>query len=159
RRDPRAAAHDGDRGRGHYRERPDPGESRNGEPARRNPPMRKEKRVRNVSRLVSCMGLAVLAGVALAPAEAQVPPRQQRARAIEGMVESSGDESLRQFIDTQLAPAYRELMEPGDLLAKLRSIREAAAGLGGVLYERVGDDGLRVTFVGGPKEVSVLFRI
>lgn len=104
--------------------------------------------------------LATLAGASLALAQpGEVNPRQQRGLAIERMIEGTGDESILQFIETHLAPSYRERLAPGDLLAHLRGIRAACAGFGGVLAGPAGDGATRLRFLEGPRETAVVFRI
>jgi CubicO group peptidase (beta-lactamase class C family) len=94
-----------------------------------------------------------------ATSQTERPPRQRRAMALEGMISSRGDDALRQFIDQQLAPSYRDSFPSGALLERLRAVREAVGAYDGVLYGRVGEDGMRVTFITEKNEVPVLFRI
>ncbi len=103
-----------------------------------------------------CLLLAALAASAQEP---EKNPRQLRGMAIEGMVASTGEESMRQFIDLHLAPEYRDSFAPGQLLARLRAIRAACAGSGGVLWESAGDGGTRVTFLQESRQTSVVFRL
>jgi CubicO group peptidase (beta-lactamase class C family) len=91
--------------------------------------------------------------------ESPMPPRQRQGRAIEGMVESTGEESLRKFIEEHLAPDLSDSFTTAALLDSLRSIREACAGFEGVLYQRVGENGTRITFMQGPKKTTLYFRI
>jgi CubicO group peptidase (beta-lactamase class C family) len=101
----------------------------------------------------------------LAPAQETVPqggppPRQLRGRAVEGMVESAGDASLRQFIETHLAPKYRDsFATPDKLVEHLRAIRKACAGFGGILVDPVGDNGLLMKFMLDGGEAAVMMRI
>ena len=97
-----------------------------------------------------------------APARAQEPEqnsRQRRGRAIEGLIESSGEEALQRFIDLHVAPEYRDSFAPGALLDQLRRIRSACAGAGGVLWEPAGDDGLRIRFLKDERETTLLLRL
>ncbi len=88
------------------------------------------------------------------------PPRQVRGRAVEGMIESKGDASLKQFADVHLAPKYRESFGSEEkLMAHLREIREACAGFGGVLVDPVGSDGLLIKFMMEGSENAVMMRI
>jgi CubicO group peptidase (beta-lactamase class C family) len=102
------------------------------------------------------MAAVVLAGASQAQEEMGL--RQQRGRALEGMIQSSGDESLRHFAETQLAPGYRAGFSGDALIEHLRRIREAAHGFGGVLADLTDDGGTRLTFVMGAGEVSVVFH-
>jgi hypothetical protein len=101
----------------------------------------------------------------LAPAQETVPkggppPQQLRGRAVEGMVESTGDASLRQFIETHLAPKYRDsFATPDKLVEHLRAIRKACAGYGGILVDPVGDNGLLMQFMLDGGEAAVMMRI
>jgi CubicO group peptidase (beta-lactamase class C family) len=97
-----------------------------------------------------------------APARAQEPeqnPRQRRGQAVEGLIESSGEEALLRFIDPHVAPEYRDSFAPGALLDHLRRIRAACAGAGGVLWEPAGDDGLRIRFLQDERETTLLLRL
>ena len=88
------------------------------------------------------------------------PPLQVRGRAIEGVIESTGDASLRQFIEVHLAPAYRESFASSDaVLAHVRAIREACANFGGILVDPIGDDGLLMRFILDGSETQVMMRI
>ena len=88
------------------------------------------------------------------------PPRQLRGRAVEAMIESTGDASIRQFIETHLAPSYRGSFESQDQLVEhVRAIRAACAGFGGVLVDLVGDDGLLMHFELDGGEAQVMMRI
>jgi CubicO group peptidase (beta-lactamase class C family) len=85
--------------------------------------------------------------------------RHVRGRALEGMIESSGDASLRQFIETHLAPKYRDsFATPDKLIEHLREIREACAGFGGILADPV-TDGMRIRFMLDGREVVVMMRL
>lgn len=114
--------------------------------------------------LVAALMLTFAASVATAQETTQngsPPPRQLRGRGIEGMVESTGDASLRQFIETHLAPSYRNsFATPDQLLDHLRAIRNACVGFGGILADPVGDDGLLMKFMhDGGGETAVMMRI
>jgi len=85
-------------------------------------------------------------------------PLQLRGRAVEGMVESGGEESLRKFIEVHLAQEYRDKFAPGDLLKHLEKIRAACLGFDGVLVNPLGDDGARITFLQDEVQTSVAFR-
>lgn len=86
-------------------------------------------------------------------------PGQGRGQAIEALIEGSGDESIRQFIETHVAPEYRATFAPGKLEEHLRAIRAACANFGGILADRTDDGGTRLTFMQGPRETSVVFRV
>jgi CubicO group peptidase (beta-lactamase class C family) len=75
------------------------------------------------------------------------------------MIQSTGDESLRQFIDLHIAPTYRDSFAPGKLMEHLRAIREACAGFGGILAAPVGNDGLSLKFLRESGETAVMMRI
>lgn len=103
---------------------------------------------------------ATLASAQEAPSGSGPPPRQLRGRAVEAMVESTGDLSIRQFIETHLAPAYRGSFESQDQLVEhVRAIRAACAGFGGVLADPVGDDGVLMRFELDGGEADVMMRI
>ena len=105
--------------------------------------------------LVLCAASPVFAQEKAGP-----PPRQLRARAVEGMIESKGDASLKQFAETHLAPKYRESFGSEEkLMAHLRAIREACAGFGGVLVDPVGNDGVLIKFMMDGSESAVMMRI
>ncbi len=86
-------------------------------------------------------------------------PRQKHSAALEGLVQSSGDAALETFIDTQVSPRWLESMPRAELLSRLRDIRTACADFGGVLLKPVGADGTRITFLQGPRQTSVWFRL
>jgi len=90
---------------------------------------------------------------------AEMPPAQRRVRAIEGMVESAGEEAILQFIEMHVAPAYRDQIGAEALVAHVRKIREAASGFGGVLAAPAENGATRVTFLKEQHEVSVLFLL
>jgi len=75
------------------------------------------------------------------------------------MVESSGEESIRQFIEMHVAPAYRDRIGPEALVAHVRRIREVASGFGGVLAAPAENGATRLTFLKEEHEVSVLVRL
>ncbi len=76
------------------------------------------------------------------------------------MIESTGDASLRQFIETHLAPSYRGSFESQQQLVQhLEAIRAACAGFGGVLVDPVGSDGLLMKFMLDGSEADVMMRI
>ena len=88
------------------------------------------------------------------------PPRQLRGRAVEGLIESKGEASIKQFIETHLAPSYRASFESEQALVKhLEEIRNACAGFGGVLVDPVGNDGLLIKFMMEGSESAVMMRI
>lgn len=103
--------------------------------------------------------ITALLGVAAdaAPQEG-MGARQQRGRAIEGMIQAAGDESLRRFADTHLAPEYRAGFEGESLMEHLQRIRAAARGFDGILAQPLEDGATRLTFVFDGREVSVDFR-
>jgi CubicO group peptidase (beta-lactamase class C family) len=102
--------------------------------------------------------LATLAAIS-ALAVAQPDPRQRRIRAVEGLVETTGEDAVRQFVETHLAPSYREATPPADVVARLRAIREACAGFGGVLAQRTGDGAVRLTFERESGQCAVVVRL
>ncbi|MDH5628283.1 MAG: beta-lactamase family protein, partial [Candidatus Krumholzibacteria bacterium] len=83
----------------------------------------------------------------------------QRGRAIEDMIQSSGDAALRAFADTHLAQSYREGFAPGELMAYLARIRDAARGFDGVLADAVEGGGVRLIFVLEGRETSLVYRV
>jgi len=103
-----------------------------------------------------CLLLTALAASTQAP---EKNPRQVRGMAIEGMVASTGEESLRQFIDLHIAPGYRDSFAPGQLLERLLAIRAACAGAGGVLWEPASEGGTRVTFLQESRQISLVFKL
>jgi CubicO group peptidase (beta-lactamase class C family) len=94
------------------------------------------------------------AGSALAQG-AEPTPQQRRVRAVEGLVDSRGDASRAQFVETHLAPAYRASMSAAELDAHLEKLRAACAGFGGVLVDRVDANTRRIRFVRGASETPV----
>jgi CubicO group peptidase (beta-lactamase class C family) len=81
-------------------------------------------------------------------ASAQGGPPPQVRSAISGivvMVESEGDDALRQFADKALAEVYRKSFSSGELLHHLQTIRDAAHGhTGAVSVMRSPDGGLTI---------------
>jgi CubicO group peptidase (beta-lactamase class C family) len=114
-----------------------------------------------IATFVCALAVSTASAQETAAPEAQSgpPPRQLRARALEGMIQSTGDESLRQFIDLHIAPKYRDSFAPGKLLEHLRAIRAACAGFAGIMARPVGNDGLRLTFQKESGGTAVLMRI
>ena len=105
------------------------------------------------------LAVLIVAAVAAIPAAQEgMNPRQRRGQAIEGMVNSSGDEALRTFAESHLAPAYRATFAPGELMAYLARIRDAARNFGGILAGPAADGGTRLTFLTENRETSVVFR-
>lgn len=111
------------------------------------------------TRVVTGLVLAVMALAASPAQDIRGTPRQQRARAIEDLLQTRGDDALRQFIDQHLAPKYRDSFPTDELMAKLRKMRDGVGEFGGVLFQPVGEDGLRVVLRDGPRESSILLRI
>ncbi len=106
---------------------------------------------------------ALLAALALvSPAlsqsgEAAVP--QQRGRAIEALIEGTGEASLRAFADDHLSPAYRESFAPGQLIALLARIRETCAHFNGIEAGPAEGGGTRLTFRRESGASAVVFRL
>jgi len=69
-----------------------------------------------------------------------------RGQAIERMVNEAGDETLQQFIEKHLSLEFRKRFSPEHLLERLRLIRARCANAGGITWEMLGEDGLRITF-------------
>ncbi len=87
-------------------------------------------------------------------------PRQLRGRAVEALMESMGDASLRQFIETHLAPSYRSSFESQHaLIEHLEALRKACRGFGGVMVDPVGDDGVLMHFMLESGEAQVMMRV
>lgn len=106
--------------------------------------------------------LALLtAAVVAVPVQEEAPrPRQQRGRAIEGLAETTGDEALRRFAEGHLAPAYVAGFASREALyERLGTIRSACAGFGGVLWQPLGADGMRIRFLQEGRETVLVFRI
>jgi CubicO group peptidase (beta-lactamase class C family) len=101
---------------------------------------------------------AVLFQAAALADDAEDIARHRHARALEGMVQSTGEEALRRFSNLHLAPAYCDSFPPGALLAHLERIRSHCAGFAGVLLQRMEDGGVRVRFLRENAETVVLFR-
>ena len=99
-----------------------------------------------------------LPGLAAAQTAA-MNPRQQRGAAIEGLVQSTGDAAIAQFIDTHVSTRLLDSTPRPELVARLQAMRTACAGSGGVLMARVGADATRLTFLQGPYKTSVLFSL
>ncbi len=111
-------------------------------------------------RCLAVVILSTLCGAAgVSAREATENPRQRRGQAIQGMIESVGEESLQQFIDLHVGAEWRESMPTDELLAQLRVIRAACTGFGGVLWNREGEDSVRITFLQGPQQTSLVFRL
>lgn len=109
--------------------------------------------------VVTTIGWAMLlASIALAQ-DSTDNPRQKRGQAIQGMIESEGEESLQQFVNLHVAPEWRDSMPTDELFAQLRNIRAMCAGFGGVLWKREGEDSVRITFLQGPQQTSIVFRL
>ena len=112
--------------------------------------------------MIKTLAWAVLLLMTLAPVahadDAEEISRHRHLRAIEALPPGAGDESLQQFADEHLAPAYRDSFAPGKLMELLRSIRMAGANAGGILYGRSGD-WARVRFIGEKGETPVAFRM
>ncbi|HEY6554374.1 MAG TPA: serine hydrolase domain-containing protein [Vicinamibacteria bacterium] len=108
-------------------------------------------------RRMSFVWLLVAASAAMG--ETEPTPRQRRVRALEGMVESAGDDAIQNFAETHVAPALRDQLTPAGLTRRLRAIRAACAGFGGVLAAPAGKDGVRVTFLKEGGEASLVVRI
>lgn len=88
------------------------------------------------------------------------PPRQLRVRAVEEMVQGVGDASLRQFIETHVAPAYRDsFAAPDTLMRHFGAIRGACAGFGGILVDPVGEDESILRFLRDGSETVVTMRL
>lgn len=90
-----------------------------------------------------CFALLALVTMPVPGASAeQASVRQTRTMATEHMLDSHGDDALRQFSEQHLAPAYRESFENEEaLLAHLRALRTQVAPVGGV--------GLMIDAMGG----------
>lgn len=109
---------------------------------------------------------AVLVSIAASLAPAQEtpsggpPPRQVRGRAVEALMETTGDAPIMQFIETHLSPAYRGSFESqSQLIEHLWVIRAGCAGFGGVVVEPVGDQMLMLKFMRENGEAHVIMRI
>lgn len=110
-------------------------------------------------KLIGLACLVISPSSVLFAQEQAVNPRQVRSRAIEGLVASEGEASIRQFIDKHLARAYLESLKPEALRDQLLAIRTACAGFEGVLLHRLGDEATRITFLQGERQTSVIFRL
>jgi hypothetical protein len=68
--------------------------------------------------------VAVLLAATAAMGETEPTPRQRRVRALEGMVESAGDDALQKFAETHVAPAFRDQLTPPGLARRLEGLVE-----------------------------------
>ncbi|MFN8179260.1 MAG: serine hydrolase [bacterium] len=107
---------------------------------------------------IAILAVTALAGLARAQDPEQAA-RQRHGRALEAIVESTGDQPLRQFLDQDVAPALRDSLGEGALLERLTRIRAACRGSGGTLWQRTPDGGTRVRFLQGQQETPVLFHV
>ncbi len=109
--------------------------------------------------------LVVCLTSSLAPAQETPPageprPRQVRGRAVEALMESTGDAPIQQFIETHLAPAYRGSFESqNQLIEHLKAIRTACAGFGGVMVDPIGERDLLLKFLRQDGEAQVMMRL
>jgi len=104
--------------------------------------------------------LCVALTMAVTPAQEQGRnPRQLRGAAIEGLAASTGEDALKQFTETHLAPGYRESMTPGALREQLSAIRSACAGSDGILFQKLDPDTTRITFLQDERRTSVVFKL
>ena len=69
-----------------------------------------------------------------------------RVDALEALTNSSGDEALAKFVETQLAPDFVAAMPKEELWKLLRDIRAKCGNAGGIGLERSGERGVRVQF-------------
>ena len=105
--------------------------------------------------------LLLLLTAAPLPAKAQggPPPEVREAiRAIEAMLESTGDAALTSFAATRLAPSFRRTMSDEAMLAHLRSLRSAVDGpVRNLSVERT-PDGMTLK-ISAAREVSINFAL
>lgn len=109
------------------------------------------------SLIPAAIALCLLTG---APAAQMNPEVRTRGRAIEAMIQSSGEDALRAFASEQLAPGYRaSFASDGELLGYLARIREAARGFGNIEAEPAENGGTRFIFLSASQAVSLVFRL
>ena len=90
--------------------------------------------------------------------DAEAIARRQHSRAIEALGQGAGDADLQKFALEHLEPRYRDSFAPETLLKLLRSVRDAAASAGDVLFAREGDTS-QVRFMNPGGETVVGFRM
>lgn len=71
---------------------------------------------------------------------------KMRGLAIERMVNSAGDETLRQFIEEHLSPELRDAFPLEEHLEQLHQIRSRCQNAANILWERLDEYGIRITF-------------
>ena len=71
---------------------------------------------------------------------------KMRGFAIENMVNSSGNEALQKFIDEHFSPEFKAAFSSEDHLEQLRLIRSQCGNAGGIMWERLDENGIRITF-------------
>lgn len=82
---------------------------------------------------------------------------KMRGFAIENMVNSSGDETLQKFIEEHLSSEFQKAFSSEELLEQLRIVRSRCANAANVMWERLDENGIRITFQ-NEKGVSTLLR-
>jgi CubicO group peptidase (beta-lactamase class C family) len=80
-------------------------------------------------------------------------------KALEIMISASGEKTLAEFIDKNMAPKYIEKMSRKNLLDLVQNIRRQCAQAGDIMAEPVGDHGVILHFVTGSGRHTVQFEV
>lgn len=91
------------------------------------------------------LGVLLLGTLAVAQEDLQSAIKM-RGFALEKMANSTGDEALQLFIDEHLSPELQQAFSPEDLLEQLRRVRSRCANAANVMWERLDQNGIRITF-------------
>ncbi len=71
---------------------------------------------------------------------------KMRGFAIENMVNSAGDEALQKFIDEHFSPEFKAAFSSEDHLEQLRLVRSRCINAANIMWERLDENGIRITF-------------
>jgi CubicO group peptidase (beta-lactamase class C family) len=71
---------------------------------------------------------------------------KKRGLAIEKMVNSSGEKTLKQFIDDHFSQEFKEAFSLEQHLEELQKIRTRCANAANIMWERLGENGISITF-------------
>jgi CubicO group peptidase (beta-lactamase class C family) len=71
---------------------------------------------------------------------------KMRGLAIEKMVNSSGDETLSQFIEDHFSPEFSQAFTAAEHLEQLKKIRTRCANAANIMWEKLDDNGISITF-------------
>jgi CubicO group peptidase (beta-lactamase class C family) len=72
--------------------------------------------------------------------------KRKRGQAVELFVSQTGDSSLQGFIEEHLSPEFRAALSPEDLLEQMKQIRFTCSNAGGIMWEPLDENGIRITF-------------